>query len=260
MRVFLAFFVIALMAGAGEGGILWANNITLNEYDMTWSYEENITGADAIAFRVKIDSGFGDNDSFVNAWEVLLEDKQLRKEYRSIIEKEMDVRINNKTDGIYLVDVDATLSPDVIGKTHLSDAVVNRYTTSYRFDTSVLNAGSIWFMGKSGTHVTILMPQGVDVKNISGVSNATINITDHTEISGFFNDISKDRGEITLNISRNTSFIKKEINSTPNVTSPEKTNQTKPVFEILSWIRDASIVTVGLVIILMIYVFRIRKK
>ncbi len=259
MKGFIAFFVIALLAGAGEGGNLWANNITVNEYDMTWSYDETITGADSIAFRINIDSSFGDNDSFVNAWEVPLADKELRKEFRSSIYKELDVRINDKTDGIYMVDVDAMLSPDVIGKTHILDTFVNKYTTTYRFDASVLNAGSIWFMGQAGTPVTIVMPQGVVVTNISGVDNATINITDHAEISGFFREISKDRGEITLTLSRNTSFIKKEINAS-NATSPEKTDETKPVVEMLSWIRDASIVVVGLVIILLIYVFRIRKK
>jgi hypothetical protein len=259
MRVFIAFFVIALMAGAGEGETMWANNITINEYGMTWSYNETFTGADSIGFRINIDSGFGDNNSFVNAWEVLLADKELRNEFRSSIEKELDVRINNKTDGIYLVDVDASLSPDVIGKTHLFDTVVNRYTTSYRFDASVLNAGSIWFMGEPRTPVTIVMPHSVDVTNISGVDNSTINITDHAEISGFFREISKDRGEITLTLSRNTSFIKMEINAT-NITLPEKTDEKKPVFEMLSWIRDASIAVIGIVIISLIYVFKIRKK
>lgn len=259
MRIFIAFLVIALTAGAVEGEVLWANNITINESSMIWSYDETFTGVDSFGFRMNIDSGFGDNDSFVNAWEVLLADKALRKEFRSSIDKELDVRINNKTDGIYLVDVDASLSPDVLGKTHVFDTVVNRYTTSYRFGTSVLNAGTIWFLGEPATPVTIVMPQGVDVTNISGVSNATIKITDHAEISGFFNEVSKDRGEITLTLSRNTSFIKKEINVS-NVTLPEKTDEKKPVFEMLSRIRDVSIVVVGIVIILLIYVFKIRKK
>lgn len=259
MRLFIAFFVIALMAGAGKGGILWANNITVNESGMIWSYDETFTGIDSFGFRMNIDSGFGDNNSFVNAWEVLLADKELRKEFRDSIEKELDVRINNKTDGIYLVDVDAALSPDVLGKTHVFDTIVNRYTTSYRFETSVLNSGSIWFMGQPETPVTIVMPQGVDVTNISGVSNATINNTDHAEISGFFNEVSKDRGEITLTLSKNTSFIKTEINVS-NVTLPEKTDEKKPVFEMLSLIRDVSIVVVGIVIISLIYVFKIRKK
>jgi len=222
MRVLLAFFVIALTAGAGEAGSLRVNNITVNEYDMIWSYNNTLTGANSIAFRMNIDSGFGDNDSFVNAWEVLRADKELRKEFRSSIEKEQDVRINNDTSRVYLVDVDAALSPDIIGKTHLYDTIVNRYITTYRFDNTILNA----------------------------------------EISGFFKEISKDRGEITLTLSRNASFIKKEINGSnaSNVTSTAPEDETNPLFEMLSWIRNVTIVVAGLVIISLIYIFKIRKN
>lgn len=262
MRVLLVFFVIALTAGAGEAGNLLVNNITVNEYDMIWSYNETYTGADSIAFRINIDTGFGDNNSFVNSWEVLLADKELRKEFRNSIEKEQNVRINNETSSIYLVDVDAALSPDVIGKTHLSDTIVNRNITTYRFDNSILNAESIWFMGLAKTPVTIVMPDGVDVVNISGMDNVTISSTDHAEISGFFKEISKDRGEITLTLSRNASFIKKEINGSnaSNVTSTAPEDETIPLFETLSWIRNVTIVVAGLVIISLIYIFKIRKK
>lgn len=262
MRVLLAFFVIALTAGAGEAGNLWVNNITVNEYDMTWSYQETYTGADSIAFRMNIDTGFGDNNSFVNAWELLQADKELRKEFKSSIEKEQDVRINNETSGIYLIDVDAALSPDIIGKTHLNDTIVNRYITTYRFDNGILNAGSIWFLGQAKTPVTIVMPQGVDVVNISGMDNVTINIIDHAEISGFFKEITKERGEISLTLSRNASFIKKEVNGSnaSNVTSTAQEDETKPLFETLAWIRNVTIVVAGLVIISLIYIFKIRKK
>ncbi len=262
MRVLLVFFVIALTAGAGEAGNLLVNNITVNEYDMIWSYNETFSGADSIVFRMNIDSGFGDNDSFVNAWEVLRADKELRKEFRSSIEKEQDVRINNDTSRVYLVDVDAALSPDIIGKTHLYDTIVNRYITTYRFDNSILNAESIWFMGQANTPVTIVMPQGVDVVNISGMDNVTISSTDHAEISGLFKEISKDRGEITLTLSRNASFIKKEINgyNASNVTSTAPEDKTNPLFEMLSWIRNVTIVVAGLVIISLIYIFKIRKN
>jgi len=222
MRVLLAFFIIALTAGAGEAGSLRVNNIRVNEYDMIWSYNETYTGADSIAFRIDIDTGLGDNNSFVNAWEVLLADKELRKEFRNSIEKEQDVRINNETSRVYLVDVDAALSPDIIGKTHLYDTIVNRYITTYRFDNSILNA----------------------------------------EISGFFKEISKDRGEITLTLSRNASFIKKEINGSnaSNVASTAPEDETNPLFEMLSWIRNVTIVVAGLVIISLIYIFKIRKN
>lgn len=263
MRVFIAFFVIALTAGAVSGGNLWVNNITVNEYDMTWSYNETFVGNDSIAFRVNLDSYYGDNDSFVNAWEVLKADKELRKELRSLIDKELDVRINNGTRGIEIVDVDAALSPDLIGKTHLFDTITNKYITTYRFSDSILNAGSIWFLGQANSTVTIVMPPGVDVVNISGMGNATMIVTDHAEISGFFRAISEERGEITLTLARNSSFVRAEVNMSniSNVSSPPGKNESaKPMFEMLNLIRDASIVVVGLVLILLIYVLKVKRR
>ncbi len=265
MRFLAAFFLIMMTVWGVDGSTNWVNNITVNEYGMTWAYNETFSGPDSIIFRTNIDKGFGDNNSFVNVWEVTLAEKELRKEFQTSIEKELDVRINNETQGIYLVDVDAVLSPELIGKTHIFDLIVNKYITTYRFDKSILDAGSIWFMGQSNTPVTIVMSQGVEVANISGMDNFSINITDHAEVSGFFKEISKDRGEITLVLSRNASFIKKEVNTTnatnaTNVNLPAQAEAKKSMFETLSWIRDASIVAVGLVIILLIYIFKIRKK
>jgi len=271
MRFLAAFFLIIMAVVGVDGSATWVNNITVNEYGMTWSYNETFSGADSIIFRMNIDTGFGDNDSFVNAWEVLLADKELRKDFRTSIEKELDVRINNETQGIYLVDVDAVLSPEIVGKTHIFDMIENKYITTYRFDKSILDAGSIWFMGRSNTPVTIVLPHGVDVSNSSGIDNVIINITDHTEVSGSFKGITKDRGEITLYLSRNTSFIKKEINTTnatfvtnaTNSTNVDLSTQTEgkeSMFETLSWIINASIIAAGLVIILLIYIFKIRKK
>lgn len=260
MRSLIAFLIIAMISGAANGGSLWVNNITVNEFNMTWSYNETFTGIDSIAFRMKVDSNLGDNDSFVNAWEVLKADKELRKEFKSSIDRELDVRINNETNGIYSVDVDASLSPDLIGKTHLLDPLTNRYITTYRFNNSILNAGSIWFLGQPESPVTIVMPQGVDVVNISGMVNYTISPADHVEISGFFKSISKERGEITLTLSKNTSFTKTEINTT-NVTSPPvEEEEIKSMLENLSWIRAAGVAAAGLIIILLIYIFKIRKK
>lgn len=260
MRIIIAFLTMAMISGAANGASLWVNNITINEYDMTWSYNETFTGADSIAFRMNIDSGIGDNDSFVNAWEVLKADKELRKELRSSIDREPDVMINNETYGIHLVDVDASLSTDLIGKNHLLDPLTNRYITTYRFNSSILNAGSIWFMGQADSPVTIVLPQGVDVSNISGMDNSTISLAEHVEISGFFKGISKERGEITLTLLKNASFVKTEINWT-NVTSPLAEDEvTKSMLEKLSWIRAVIIAAAGLIIIFLIYIFKIRKK
>ncbi len=260
MRIIIAFLIIAMISGAANGGSLWVNNITVNEYNMTWSYNETFTGVDSIAFRINVDSNLGDNDSFVNAWEVLKADKELRKEFRSSLDQELDVRINNETYGVYLEDVDASLSQDLIGKTHLLDTITNRYITTYRFNSSILNARSIWFMGQADSPVTIVMPQGLDVVNISGMDNSTISLADHVEISGFFKSISKERGEISLTLSKNTSFTNTVVNTTNVTLPPVEEEKTKSMFEKLSWIRTAGTAAVGLVIILLIYIFKIRKK
>jgi len=263
MRGIIAFFVIALTAGAVSGEDLWVNDITVNEYDMTWSYNDTFVEYDSVAFRVNLDSYYGDNNSFVNAWEVLKADKELRKEFRSLIAKELDVMINNMTGGIEIVDVDATLSTDLIGKTNLSDTITNRYIITYKFRDSILNARSIWFLGQANSTITIVMPQGLDVVNIGGMGNATRIVTDHVEISGFFMETSEDRGEITLALARNSSFVPAVVNMSnmSNVSSqPGKNGSAKPMFEMLNFIRDASVVFVGLVLIILIYVLKVKRR
>lgn len=262
MRLFWAFALIVSTIGAVHGDTLWVNNITVGEYNMTWGYTETFTGNDSIVYRANIDKELGDNDSFINAWEVLKADKEMRKKLRSLIDSERDVKIDNETAGIEVVDIDSTLSPDLLGKTHSVDAVVNRYNVTYRFKDSIFNASSMWFMGEANTSVTIVLTEGVDVIDIGGMSNVSKNITNHAEISGFFKGISAERGEITLSLEKNTSMKLPDI----NVTSPARMdnltegNVSKPLVETISRIRDVSILAVGAVIIILIYIFKVRRK
>ncbi len=268
MRILIALVLIVLTAGAGSAERLWVNNITVSEYNMTWGYTETFTGADAIAYRIDIDSVFGNNDSFVNVWELLKTDKEMRKKLRSAIDNEFDVRINTPetpylntgtTNGIEAVDVDSSLSSGIIGKTHIEDTIVNRYRVTYRWKDSIFNASSIWFLGQAKSPVEIILPAGVDVTNISGMDNVTKNIGARTGITGFFTEISGDRGEITLNLTRNTSMaVQPQVNAA-NVTSTGE-NITKPVTEIASKIRDMSLLIAGIALILVIYIFKVRKK
>jgi hypothetical protein len=265
MKLFLALVAIAMSAGTGSAAHLWVNNITVNEYNMTWSYTETFTGADSIAYRVSIDSGLGNNDSFISAWELLKADQQMRKSLKSAIDKELDVRINNGTGGVEVLDVDSTLSPDAIGNTHSMDAIVNRYNVTYRFKESILNTSSIWFLGQANSPVTIVMPPGVDVVNSSGMNNASKNVTNHSEIAGSFKGMTMDRGEITLYLARNTSYKVPEINVSSNVTSPVPTenlsmNFTSSAKEVTSKARNATIVIAAFVIIILIYVFKVKRK
>ena len=265
MKFFLALVAIAMTAGAGSAEHLWINNISVNEYNMTWSYDETFTGADSIAYRVGIDSGLGNNDSFVSAWELLNADREMRKSLKSAIDQELDVRINNETGGVEVLDVDSTLSPDAIGKTHSMDAVVNRYNVTYRFKESILNASSIWFLGQANSSVTIVMPSGVDVINSSGMNNVSKNFSNHSEITGFFKGMTIDRGEITLYLAKNTSYKVPEINVSSNVTSPAQTenltmNFTKSTKEVASKARNATIIIAVFVIIVLIYVFKVKRR
>ncbi len=256
MRFLLIFILIAMTAGTGSAEHLWINDIKVSEYNMTWNYNETFTGADSIAYRMNIDSGLGNNDSFIGAWELLKADREMRKDLRSSIDKELDVRINNQTSGIDVVEVDSGLSQETIGNTHSTDAIVNKYSVSYRFKDSILNAGSIWFQGQAKSPITIAMPAGVDVINISGMNNVSRNITDHVEVTGSFKEITKDRGEIILYPVKNSSYKIPEI----NVSTPPAVNSTEPLKDAVSTIRNLSIIGAGTVIILLIYIFKVKRR
>ncbi len=260
--VLLSLVLIALTAGISSAERNWVNNLTVGEYNMTWEYTETFTGMDSVIYRAKIDSEFGNNDSFITASELLKLDKEMRKRLRSSIDNEFDVRIktpylNTGNNGIEVVDVDSSLSPAIIGNTSISDTAVNRYNVVYRWKNSIFNASSIWFLGQAKSPVTVILPAGIDVTDVSGMDNVTKNIGAHAEISGFFAQISKDRGEITINFTKNTSVQLPVVNIT-NV--PLNENATKPAADVLSKIRDVSIVGAGIVIILLIYVFKVRRR
>ncbi len=255
MRLLFVFILLVMMAGTGKAEHLWLNDIRVDEYNMTWNYNETFTGADSIQYRMSIDTGLGNNDSFISAWELLKADREMRKDLRGSIDKELDVRINNQTSGIEVIEVDSSLSPETIGNTHSTDAIVNRYSVFYRFKESILNAESVWFLGQAKSQVTIVLPVGVDAVNISGMNNISRNITEHVEISGSFKEITKERGEITLYLAKNTSYWIPEI----NVSITPAANTTKPLTDVLSTIRNASVIIAGAVIILLIYVFKVKR-
>ena len=247
------------MAGAQTKLI---NNITVNKYNITWSYTEVYTGIDSIGYKISIDMGIGNNDSFVNAWEVLKADKEARKRFKSSIENELDIRINNETSGIEMIDVDSSLSQAILGKTHIPDTIENIYNVNYRLRDSIDNASSIWFLGEPKSPVTIILPQGIDVVHISGMDNETKEINSHTGVTGFFSNLSGKRGEITINITKNESYkvTAPEGNITENSFPGSNENITKPANGISNKIRNWSILGIGILFIVIIYVFKVRKN
>jgi hypothetical protein len=261
LRIFLSIFLIFTLTDLAASQTQWINNITINEDNITWSYTEGFSDFDSIAYKISIDSGIGNNDSFISAWELLKADKEVRKSFKSSLENELDIKINNETSGIELIDIDSLLSQATIGKTHNPDSITNRFNVTYRLKERIFNASSIWFLGEPDSPVTIVLPAGIDVKEVTGLNNYSLNISSYTEITGFFKEISKDRGEITLHLEKNVSFIADKPEIMVNNTSIKKDeNITKQVHEISSKISNISLLFVGFIIIFFIYMFKLRKR
>jgi hypothetical protein len=262
LRLFLSLILVISATYLAAAETLWINNITVSEYNITWGYTETFTGMDSMSYRINIDTELGDNDSFVNAWELLKADKEVRKKFKSSIENEFDIRINNETSGIELINVDSSLSQSIIGKTHVTDTIENRYNVTYRLKKSIFNASSIWFLGEPKSPVSIILPAGIDVVNISGMDNMAKNIDSHAEVTGFFSRQSPERGEITISIAKNASYsINYSKNNITEVNTTEKNeNMTKPASEISKKINEWSIIGIGIIFIVLIYVFKVRKR
>ena len=257
----LSIFFIFSITDLATAQTQWINNITINEYNITWSYTETFSGFDSIVYKIGIDSALGNNDSFVNAWELLKADKEVRKSFKSSLENELDIKINNETSGIELIDIDSSLSQATIGNISNTDTIINKLNVTYRLKESIFNASSIWFLGEPDSPVTVVLPAGIDVKEITGMNNSSINSVSHTEITGFFKEISKGRGEITLDIEKNASFVAEKTGIMANNTSIGKDeNLTKPFSGSSSKIREWSIIGLGIIVIILIYVFKVRKK
>jgi len=261
LRIFLSIFLIFTFTDLAASQTQWINNITINEYNITWSYTEGFSGIDSIRYKISIESDLGDNDSFVNAWELLKVDKEVRKTLKSSIENEFDIRINNETTGIELINIDSTLSQATIGKINNTDTIINRFNITYRLKESIFNASSIWFLGEPNSPVTIVLPAGIDVKEIRGMNNFSINTVTHKEITGFFKEMSQGRGEITLYLEKNASFVAEKPQIMANDTSIGKDeNISNPISGLSSTIRKWSIIGLGIIVIILIYIYKVGKK
>lgn len=254
--IFLSIILLSMSVDNVSSETQWINNISINEYNISWNYIEIFTGMDSIAYRIGLDSGIGNNDSFINAWEVLKADREARSKFRASIEKEPDVRIDNQTSGIRIKDVGSNLTQGLIGKTHSSSEVKNEYTVIYILLESFYNASSIWFLGEPGSRVTIIIPQGVDIINVSGINNST---TVSGVIQGYFSNSSTGKGEITVNFTKNASYYSEPpaVNITETISEPE--NETENIAEIPGNIWEWIIAGTGIIVIILIYVLKIRS-
>lgn len=211
--VLLSFFILPDVAGAGY---VWENIITVGEHGMVWNYNEEYEGSNAIFFKTHIDAELGNNDSFVNAWELLKTDVEMRKLINSSIMKNMDVNINNSAEAIHVLDVDSSICCETLGKTNESTHIINCYNVIYSFDDSLLNLGNnIWFLGEPETKVTIVMPAGVDIISRDGIENAIITMQNNSSvISGTFDFVGEITIEYAENITWNINHLGYEVNTT----------------------------------------------
>ncbi|MEA1985054.1 MAG: hypothetical protein U9N13_05320 [Euryarchaeota archaeon] len=179
---------LLLFAVPACAGITWENNITVRDNGMTWTYEEEYRDTVSLLYRNYIDSGIGNNDSYVSAWEVLMVDCATRKKLHDSIIKEMDVEMDNSSKGIHVTGVDAEISHDVLGRTTKTDPIGNTYLIEYAFDTSPFVEGAnISFRGEPWSNVTIAIPDDVQIRTSQGVENRTrVSGNNLTAIKGVF--------------------------------------------------------------------------
>jgi len=94
------------------------------------------------------------------------------------------------------------------------------------------------------------------------MDNETKNTDLNTQVSGFFSNSSNESAQITVYISKNASYnlTSPQINITEVAPEQNNENITEPASRISEIIRKWSIIGVGIVFIVLIYVFKVKKN
>jgi len=173
--------------------------------EMTWNYDEKITDTEAIFFRNLIDRDTGNNDGFVNAWEILKMEVLLGDKMEKSIEEKPDVKLNATSDPVELKDVEFWISKNTLGRTEKSSSITNRASVTYSFKEEVSAGTDIWLMGTPNSSVTMTLPQGLDVELTEGLDNKSLVLENNrTLLRGNFGS----EKNITLWLSENESQAK----------------------------------------------------
>jgi hypothetical protein len=130
---------------------------------------------DTYVFKYDIDNRQGNKDDFVSTWELMKADKRMRERFRDAIEREMDVRIDNSSLGIEVLDIDASLSRNALGKVESMTELTNTYRVTYSFPAGMLENGStIWFLGEPGSVLSVNFPEGTQIISTKCIDNVSI--------------------------------------------------------------------------------------
>ncbi len=179
----------ALVTGSASAEYNWSNQITIHLDGMEWQYTEELSDMDPYVFRYDIDNRQGNKDDFVSTWELMKADKWMRGRFRDAIEREMDVRIDNSSLGIEVLDIDASLSKNALGPVESMTELTNIYRVTYLFPEGLLENGStIWFLGEPGSHLSVSFPEGTQIISTKGIDNVSIGIS---YLSGRFGAINE---------------------------------------------------------------------
>ncbi|KKG11455.1 hypothetical protein EO92_10865 [Methanosarcina sp. 2.H.A.1B.4] len=197
------FLIPALLAEPCSAAFIPGNNITLERDGITWNYDEKTTDNEAIFLRNLIDRETGNNDNFVNAWEILKMEVLLRDKMEKAIKEEPDVRLNSTSDTVELRDVEFWISKETLGRTDKTSSITNRASVTYSFKEEAGPGTDIWLMGTPNSNVTITLPQGLDAELTEGLENKSLEFENNrTLLRGNFGP----EKNITLWLSENESL------------------------------------------------------
>ncbi len=197
------FLTPALLAEPCAAAFIPGNNITLEKNGMTWDYDEKTTDNEALFFRSVIDGETGDNNGFVNAWEILKMEVLLSDRMKKAIEEEPDVKLNATSDTVELKDVEFWVSEEALGRTNKNSSITNSASVTYSFKEEVGPGTAMWLMGTPDSSVTINLPEGLDAERTEGLNNKSFGFENNrTVLKGNFSP----EKNITLWLSKNESF------------------------------------------------------
>ncbi|MDI9394315.1 MAG: hypothetical protein QM426_02375 [Euryarchaeota archaeon] len=197
------FLTPALLAEPCSAAFISGNNITLERNGMIWDYDEKTTEDDAVFLRGVIDGETGDNNGFVNAWEILKMEVFLSDKMRKAIEEDPDVKLNASSDTVELEDIEFWVSKEALGRVNKSSPIINYATVSYNFKEELGPGTAIWLMGTPDSNVTINLPSGLDAERTEGLYNKSLGFENNcTVLKGNFSP----EKNITVWLSKNESF------------------------------------------------------
>jgi len=184
--IILIFLLVAQFTGSAVAGYECNNLVTIYQDSMKWQYTEVISGPESCEFKNKTDNLHGDKDGFVSAWELLNYDRYYRDTIKDALKAEMDIRIDNSTNGITVENIDALIPVEALGPVDTQTSFTNTFCVLYGFnDDLLINGSTIWLQGEPGSVLTVEFPNNTQIISCEGIDNVSIR---GNLLSGRFND------------------------------------------------------------------------